>query len=95
MQGWKKAEYPGDSVLQQDFLKDNEFGDVRIMDYGEGMVTRYRVAMFCPGSVVFLPGDTPKTEPEADIWSNDEQEAQSLFELFVDCAKEDGWLTKQ
>jgi hypothetical protein len=79
------ADYPGAAVkitqLQQDSTGD--FGDVRIMDYGKDSRTRYRVAAFCPGVIVDLPGDTPKTEPENDQWCSTFTQALAVHDKFV------------
>ena len=61
------------------------------MDYSSDSKTRYRVAAFCPGRVVELPGDTPKVEPEADIWCVTLDDASAWFELYVDRERRDGW----
>jgi len=64
----RKPKYPGYAVRIQRLTKDDEVGDVRIMDYGMSPYCRYRVASFLPGRSVCVEGDTPKTEPERDAW---------------------------
>lgn len=91
---WTKPAHPGDAVYRQLLAwgaPPTEFGDVRIMDYGTSNKPRYRVACFCPGVEVDLPGDTPKMEPECDQWCATVSEANSWFELFVDREHRDGW----
>jgi hypothetical protein len=61
------------------------------MDYGSGSKRRYRVAAFCPGRVIELPGDTPKVEPEADNWCETLDNANEWFALYVDREHRDGW----
>ena len=57
--------YPGAAIRTARLVwpSTGEHGEVRLMDYGGDSKTRYRVAAFCPGHVVELPGDTPKVEP--------------------------------
>ena len=88
-----EPEYPGASVRTTRLVwsSTGELGEVRLMDYGSGSKKRYRVAVFCPGRVVELPGDTPKVEPEADIWCGAFSDANRYFELYVDREHRDGW----
>lgn len=90
---WIKGRHPGDAVRIQYFVWEStgELGDVRIMDYGEGMKHRFRVACFCPGRDVCLPGDTPKVEPESDYWTNSVSEANGWFDLYCSRERADGW----
>ena len=88
-----EPEYPGASIRTFRMVRPStgERGEVRLMDYGSDSKTRYRVAAFCPGRIVELPGDTPKVEPEADIWCVTLDDASAWFELYVDRERRDGW----
>ena len=88
-----EPEYPGASIRTARLVwpSTGEHGEVRLMDYGSGSKTRYRVAAFCPGRDVVLPGDTPKVEPEADNWCVTLDSANEWFELYVDHEHRDGW----
>lgn len=66
-----RPDYPGASAHEIAITKGEDHGSVRIMDYGPGVSTRWRVALFMPGVYQELPGDTPKTWPEQDHWTND------------------------
>jgi len=82
-----EPDYPGATIRQQLFIKLDEFGDVRIMDYGSGSKTRYRVASFCPGYESSYPGDSPKMNPERDQWCHTLAEATDFFTIYVGSAK--------
>jgi hypothetical protein len=92
-----EAPYPGMSIRQQHFIRGvstataEDFGDVRIMDYGADSKTRYRVASFCPGYETSYPGDTPKMNPERDDWCATLEEASDFFDIYVADAKLRGW----
>ena len=88
-----EPEYPGESIrtVRMVWPSTGELGEVRLMDYGSGSKKRYRVAAFCPGRVVELPGDTPKVEPEADNWCETLADASAWFGLYVDRECRDGW----
>lgn len=85
--------YPGDAIhtTRFEWPGTGELGDVRIMDYGVGSKLRYRVACFCPGREVELPGDTPKVEPECDHWTNDIITALEWYKLYISREIRDGW----
>jgi len=88
-----EPEYPGASIRTHRLVwpSTGELGEVRLMDYGSGSKKRYRVACFCPGRVVELPGDTPKVEPEADNWCETLADASAWLGLYVDRERRDGW----
>src|SRR5665647_3076550 len=88
-----EPEYPGASIrtVRMVWPSTGELGEVRLMDYGSGSKKRYRVACFCPGRTVELPGDTPKVEPEADNWCVTFADANAWFGLYVDRERADGW----
>lgn len=88
-----EPEYPGASIRTARLVwsSTGECGEVRLMDYGSDSKTRYRVAAFCPGRFVWLSGDTPKVEPEADNWCGTLDNANEWFELYVDRERRDGW----
>lgn len=88
-----EPEYPGASIrtVRMVWPGTGELGEVRLMDYGSGSKKRYRVAAFCPGRVVDLPGDTPKVEPEADNWCVTLADASAWFGLYVARERADGW----
>jgi hypothetical protein len=92
MPDWTEPKYPGDAVritmLERNGPFGEEIGDVRIQHYGAG---KFRVAMFVPGIVIELPGDTPKTEPEFHQWHIDKDVADEIFDEYVKCAIEGGW----
>src|ERR1700676_5044593 len=91
---WTEPKHPGDAVRQQLFSQGDpptELGDIRIMDYGEGSKRRYRVAMFCPGNCVMLPGDTPKMEADYDHWCSGKDEANAMYDVYVGTARGQGW----
>lgn len=87
-----KPGYPGDAVLIQRFTRREEIGDVRIMQYGTPAHDKFRIACFLPGESVFLPGDTPKVEPERDCWRNTEAAARRVFGIYVRTATHAGWM---
>jgi hypothetical protein len=88
-----EPEYPGASIctVRMIWPSTGELGEVRLMDYGSGSKKRYRVAAFCPGRLVELPGDTPKVEPEADNWCTTLDDAKAWLGLYVDRERRDGW----
>ena len=92
-----EPEYPGASIREHRLVwpGTGELGQVRLMDYGSGSKKRYRVAAFCPGRDVVLPGDTPKVEPEADNWCETLDNANEWFELYVSRERADGWRDAQ
>jgi hypothetical protein len=87
-EGWTKPAYPGDSVRCARLERDGVLGDVRIQWYGE---RSFRVAVFCPGVTVELPGDTPKTEPEVSVWAHAPAEADRLFDFVFERQVREGW----
>lgn len=92
--GWTEAKYPGDSVrvTYLEWPSTGEIGDVRIQTYVVGSDGKnFRVAGFLPGRTVELPGDTPKTEPSCEFWTDNPEQADSWFALYVKRAQEDGW----
>jgi hypothetical protein len=91
--GYTEPEYPGAAICTTRLVwpGTGELGEVRLMDYGSGSKRRYRVAAFCPGRTVELPGDTPKVEPEADNWCVTLADAAEWFKLYVDRERRDGW----
>lgn len=89
---WLKPQYPGDAVRMRLFVRGDEIGDVRIQDYGQD---RYRVGTFLPGMPVFLPGDTPKVEPELSRWVYSKADADAVFDTYAAKAVLcDGWSPK-
>lgn len=91
---WMTPKHPGDAVRHQLLSRDDpptELGDIRIMDYGEGGKQRYRVASFCPGNCVTLPGDTPKMEPDFDHWCVSKDEANAMYDEYMARAYSEGW----
>ena len=84
--------YPDAAVRLTQLVRNNELGDVRIMDYGKDSKTRYRVAAFLPGRDVVVEGDTPKTEPEREDWCTAVEEAADFFSIYVADAKLYGWV---
>jgi hypothetical protein len=90
---YREPEYPGASIRTARLIwpSTGELGEVRLMDYGSNSKKRYRVAAFCPGRTVELPGDTPKVEPEADNWCALLAGANAWFDLYVDRERRDGW----
>lgn len=87
---WTEAKYPGDAVRIRMLRRGDELGDVRIQQYSVTPQS-VRVAKFLPGNEVFLPGDTPKTEPEQDEWCSSSWRADEVFDRFVQDAYNDGW----
>lgn len=86
--GWITASYPGASVRMQLLQRGGkEVGDIRVQQYGE----KWCVATFLPGRDVFLPGDTPKVEPEDSFWTDNPEWADERFDLWVAQARADGW----
>lgn len=87
--GWTEPKYPGDMVRRTDldWPSTGELGVVGIQHYGKNL----RVASFCPGRVVELPGDTPKTEPNCEFWTDNPEQADAWFDLYVKRLQEDGW----
>jgi hypothetical protein len=85
---WTEPKYPGDAVRILPLKRGNEMGDVRIQAYMPAMV---RVAAFLPGRDIFLPGDTPKTEPEKCEWCENSFTADELFDTYVQEAYAAGW----
>lgn len=79
--------YPGDSCVIVYLKKADEIGDVRVQVYD----SHYRVATFLPGRSECPPGDTPKTVPERDQWTEDRREADKVFVQYVIAAFRDGW----
>jgi hypothetical protein len=87
----QEAKYPGDAIRLRLLIKGDELGDVRIQDYGSASKQRYKVGTFLPGVTECTPGDTPKTWPEKDFWTNDGDEAIRVFTLYVMESMKDGW----
>lgn len=83
--------YPGAAIRQQRLTRGDEFGDVRIMDYGTDSKERYRVAAFCPGYELGYIGDTPKMNPDFDHWCNSLDEANAMFDVYLDRERSYGW----
>lgn len=89
-EGWTKPAQPGGAVRITYLERAQELGDVRIQQYDR----KYRVAAFLPGVSVFLPGDTPKTEPEVSQWCAFPDFADRAFERLVIQAAGDGWMVR-
>jgi hypothetical protein len=86
-----EPKYPGEPCELRLLIKDDEIGDVRVQDYGSACKQRYKVGTFLPGISECSPGDTPKTWPEKSVWTDDRDEAMSVFARYVEEAREDGW----
>lgn len=84
---WTKPKYPGDAVRILPLRRGDEFGDIRIQQYDQHV----RVCAFLPGREVFLPGDTPKVEPERCMYYRFDNQADALFDNYVQDAYAEGW----
>lgn len=90
---WTAPKHPGDAVRLARFVRDDgEIGDVRIQFYGP---TTFRVSAFMPGVSVFLPGDTPKCEPDQHHWCSDPLIADAFFDLYLQLYQAMGWVMKE
>lgn len=81
--------YPGDSIRIALLRRGTEFGDVRIQKYDSG---NYRVGSFTPGHETNIPGDTPKMEPDLDLWCGSPADAMREFDHQLARAHKKGWL---
>lgn len=92
---WKEPKYPGDSILQVDLVRGDEWGDIRVQWYGNGMKPtpddKLKVGAFLPGYETSSPGDTPKWWPDKDEWVDSRLAASSVFMKYMIAAIRDGW----
>jgi hypothetical protein len=85
------ALYPGAPVLLICFARGEETGQIKVQDYGEAELSRYRVGQFLPGLIEESPGDAPKIWPEVHQWTATIEEATAIFERYVETAHAAGW----
>lgn len=84
--------YPGAPVLLTSMRRGEEYGDVRVQDFGETVTGgRYKVCQFLPGVVECSPGDTPKVWPEIHQIVTTLDEAGDVFARYVEQAHAAGW----
>ncbi len=92
---WTEPKYPGDSIMIARLVKGDEFGDVRVQWYGNGLKPKdddtLKVGTFLPGVVECPPGDTPKCWPEKSEYVYSKDEASRIFVQYVIEAFRDGW----
>lgn len=92
--GWTEAKYPGDSVrvTYLEWPSTGEIGVVSVQAYDmKPAEMKYRVACFCPGRSEQVAGDTPKMVPECEFWTDNAEQADAWFDLYVKREQEDGW----
>lgn len=96
---WTEPRYPGDSILRVDLVRGDEFGDVRVQWYGNGLTQKdgdkLKVGSFTPGYETSSPGDTPKWWPDRDEWVESKSAASKIFMQFVIAAIRQGWRVKE
>lgn len=88
---WREPQYPGDSILQADLVKDDVLGDVRVQWYSDECM---KVGKFVPGYEECSPGDTPKWWPDKHEWARDRATASRAFVQFLIEAIREGWSIK-
>lgn len=89
---WTEPKYPGDDVrcLALYHSGRRECGLISIQSYGWTV----RVGSFLPGLITVVPGDTSTTVPERQDYfraDNQTDDADALFDKYVQEAYADGW----
>lgn len=82
--------HPGDIIGVVALHRGTDVGVVCAQHYG----SLVRVATFLPGVEIWLPGDTPKTEPEHHqlFPIEDRTGAERLFDQYLRDAQDAGWV---
>jgi hypothetical protein len=82
--------HPGDMIGATALRRADDIGLVCVQHYGSIL----RVATFLPGREIFLPGDTPKVEPERYVMlsTDDRVGAERQYSAYLRDAQDAGWV---